>query len=102
MSIKVGNYTFDGPYADTSKIQDRSGIYAIHCYREKNYYLIDVGEANKVKERIDTHDRKACWKQNCSGSLIFSVLYTPNLAQPGRMSIEQIIRTLYKPPCGHK
>jgi hypothetical protein len=102
MSITVGNYTFEGPYTDTSKIQDRFGIYAIHCYREQNYCLIDVGESVKVKERIDEHERKACWKHNCSGILTFSVLYTPNLPQSGRMSIEKIIRTLYKPPCGQR
>jgi len=102
MSITVGDYSFEGPSTDTSNLQDRSGVYAIHCNRDQKYYLIDVGESAKVKERIDNHDRKDCWKRNCSGSLMFSVLYTPNLQQPGRLAIEQAIRNQFNPPCGQR
>jgi len=102
MSITVGNYTFEGPYTDTSRLQDRSGVYAIHCYRDNAYYLIDVGESTQVKSRVDDHDRKDCWQRNCSGTLTVSVYYTPNLQSSGRIAVEQEIRRKYNPPCGER
>ena len=100
MSINVGRYTFEGPYTITDKLEDRSGVYAIHCYKDNKYYLIDVGESASVKTRVENHDRKNCWERNCSGTLAVSVYYTPNLQQVGRIQIEQEIRTQYDPPCG--
>jgi hypothetical protein len=102
MSITVGRHTFEGPYTDTGKLEDRSGVYAIHCYRDLSYYLVDVGESAKVRERVDNHERRDCWQLNCSGVLTFSVLYTPSLQQPGRMAIEQAIRGQFNPPCGQR
>ena len=100
MSITVGKYTFEGPYTLTGKLEDRSGIYAIHCYKDNKYHLIDVGESATVKARVENHDRKTCWSRNCSGTLTVSAFYTPNLQQAGRMLIEQEIRRQYDPPCG--
>jgi hypothetical protein len=53
-----------------------------------------------VKSRVDTHDRKDCWKRNCNSTLTVAVHYTPNLHQAGRMAIEQELRKQYDPPCG--
>jgi len=100
MSITVGRYQFEGPYTNTASLEDRSGVYAVHCYRDERYYLVDVGESGEVKNRVDTHDRKDCWKEKCSGTLTVSVLYTPNLQQAGRREIEQEIRSQFNPPCG--
>jgi len=100
MSITVGGYTFEGPYTLAGKLEDRSGIYAIHCYRDNKYYLIDVGESATVRSRVETHERKSCWQRNCSGALTVSVYYTPHLQQAGRMQIEQEIRNQYNPSCG--
>ncbi|NOZ27999.1 MAG: hypothetical protein GXP39_08105 [Chloroflexi bacterium] len=102
MGIKIGDYTFEGPYTDTSKLQDHSGVYAIICYQDQRYHLVDVGESANVKERVENHDRKECWSRNCPGTLMFSVLYTPNLQQPGRKKIEQDVRNKFNPPCGEK
>jgi len=99
-TIKIGDYAFDGPYTSTDQIEDRSGVYAVLCKKGDKYVLIDVGESAKVKSRIDTHDRKDCWKKNCQGTLTYAVYYTPNLQQEGRMEIEQKIRGRLKPPCG--
>ncbi len=100
MSIRVVNYTFEGPYTSTNNLQDRAGVYAIHCYREGKYYLIDVGESATVRSRVENHDRKKCWQRNCQDTLTVSVLYTPNLHQSGRKVIEQEIRNKHTPPCG--
>jgi hypothetical protein len=100
MSIKIGKYTFEGPYTSTANLEDRSGVYAILCQKEGNNYVVDVGESATVKSRIDSHDRGDCWTRNCNGTLAVAVYYTPNLHQPGRMAIEQELREQYDPACG--
>jgi len=100
MSIRVGNYTFEGPYISTDKLEDRSGVYVIHCKQDDKYYKIDVGESATVKSRVETHDRKDCWNRNCKDTLTFSVYYTPHLQESGRKEIEREIRDQYKIPCG--
>ena len=102
MSIQIGNYTFEGPYFSTNFLENRSGIYAIHDFYNGKYYPIDVGESAQVKTRVKTHDRRDCWIQNSNGTLAYSVYYTPNLQQSGRMRIEQEIRNTYDYPCGQR
>jgi len=100
MSITVGRYSFEGPFTDTNSLEDRSGVYAIHCKQGEQYSLIDVGESATVKSRVENHDRADCWRRNCSGTLTVSALYTPNAQQAGRRSIEKELRDQYDPPCG--
>lgn len=100
MAITIGNYSFEGPYNSTDRLENKSGVYAIHCFKDDKYYLIDVGESSEVKDRIDNHDRSECWKKNCTGQLTVSVYYTPRLQQAGRKEIEGELRDKYNPPCG--
>lgn len=102
MSITVGQYTLEGPYTNTDNLTDRSGVYAIHCHRDKAYYLIDVGESATLKTRVENHDRKDCWSRNCTGTLTVSVMYTPNTQQAGRKKIEKELRDQYNLPCGER
>lgn len=102
MTITVGNYTFEGPYNNTSQLKDNSGVYAVLCLKEDQYFLIDIGESATVKTRIESHDRAGCWKNNCAGTLFVSVQYTPNKQQAGRMLIEQELRNLLNPTCGER
>ena len=99
MSITISNYTFEGPYGDTTYLKDASGVYAILCRNNGEYHPIDVGESETVKSRVDNHDRKSCWTRNCSGTLSVAVLY----AHDGlRQIIEQILRKTYHLPCGER
>jgi hypothetical protein len=100
MSITVGPYTFDGPHKSTDSLVDGAGVYAIHCYRDQRYYLVDVGESATVRTRVEGHDRQDCWRRNCNGALTVSVLYTPNLPQASRREVEQVIREQFAPCCG--
>lgn len=102
MSITIGNYTFDGPFTSTDKLEDKSGVYAIICSSEGKNYVIDIGESAQVKTRIENHDRAECWKKNCNGTLKVAVYYTPNKQQTGRKEIEQELRDKYDPPCGDR
>ncbi len=103
MSITIAGYSFDGPYASTDKLEDKSGVYAILDYKDNKYYLIDVGESSEVKSRVENHDRKSCWNKNITGQFRVAVHYTPNKQQAGRKEIEQAIRDSYDGiPCGER
>lgn len=102
MSITIGNYSFDGPYSSIDRLKDKSGVYAILCHKQQKYHLVDVGEAAKVRSRVENHDRKNCWQSNCKSTLCVAVYYTPHSPQPGRRAIEQEIRNQYNPPCGER
>jgi len=102
MSINIGKYVFEGPYTTTDQLDDRSGVYAILCHGGQKYSIVDVGESSTLKSRVEGHDRKICWKRNCSSTLEVAVLYTPNAQQHGRMLIEQELRDQYNPPCGKR
>jgi len=102
MAILIEQRMFEGPYGNTGLLEDRSGVYAILCFRDGKCRVVDVGESAHVKSRVENHDRKACWQRNCSGTLMVAVLYTPHLQSSGRVSIEQEIRAQYNPPCGQR
>jgi len=102
MSIKIGKYTFDGPYSSTDSLEDKSGVYAIICKKNNENYLLDIGESAEVKSRVENHDRSDCWERNCNGTINYSVYYTPNKQQAGRMEIEQELRKQYNPVCGKR
>ena len=100
MTINLGEYTFNGPFTDPSKLSPKSGLYAIHCKRNDKYYRVDVGESNNVKDRVENHDRKDCWNKECKDVLTYSELLTPRKRQAGRKKIEKEIRDLGHTPCG--
>ena len=100
MTLKVADYSFEGPYASADDLEDRSGVYVVVDSTAGEYRLIDCGESATVKTRIATHDRADCWERNRSGTLMFAVRYTPNLQQAGRREIESEIRDAYDFPCG--
>jgi len=99
MAIKLGKYSFVGPYTSIDKLKDKSGVYAIICNVESEFFLLDVGESFKLRTRIENHDKKDCWLKNCKGQLTIFVHYTPFLKQQGRMLIEQELRELHNPTC---
>jgi len=103
MSITIARYSFAGPFSTKAELEDRSGVYAVLCRKDGSYSVLDVGEAAAVRTRVQSHDREDCWKRNCSGTIMYAALYTPNLQQPGRMEIEQKIRqALPDIPCGKR
>jgi len=99
MAIKLGKYSFTGPFESIDKLKDRSGIYAIVCKVGTEYFLIDIGESSKLRTRIENHDKKDYWMKNCNGKLIFYVRYTAFLKQQGRTLIEQELTELFGVDC---
>lgn len=100
MSLKLGDYTFEGPYKTAATLKDKSGVYAILCLTGVKFSVIDIGESSMVKTRIHCHFRDSVWNKQCNGALMVAVRYTPNIQQAGRQLIQEELRLLLKPVCG--
>ena len=94
MSIKIGNYTFEGPFSSTSSLEDRSGVYAI---LDDDNRKIDIGESHEVRTRVENHERKSCWEENNYSK--YAAYYT---SEANRKRIESELRDQYNPPCGER
>lgn len=95
--IKVLQYNFEGPFSSTGELKNSSGVYVI--LGGENRIVVDVGESEDVKTRVENHDRKRCWNRQGYPSLSVAVYYTDTLL---RMVIEREIRDNYNPPCGER
>lgn len=103
MSLTVGRYQFQGPYASEAQLENRSGVYVIVSADSGHYQPVDCGESATVKTRVANHDRAYCWRTHTQGgTLMAAVLYTPHLQSAGRVAIEQEIRNQYSFPCGQR
>ncbi len=100
MSIEIGIYSFEGYYSSPIYIEEKPGLYAIFCRTYEKDLLIDIGESENVKLRIQDNESANCWRRNCPSALGYTVLYTPKLDKKGRMKIEEEIRDEYNPVCG--
>jgi hypothetical protein len=102
MSIEIGNYSFEGYYSSPSHFEEVAGIYAIFCRNYEKDVLIDIGESENVRLKVENNERSNCWRRTCASALGYAVLYTPNLDEKGRMKIEEEIRDQYNPVCGRE
>ena len=102
MTVTIGGYGFNGPHDSPSKLSKSGGVYLILYLKEAKYYSCDVGESGNIRERVENHDRKECWKTKCNGTLAYYELLTPGKSQDERMEIEKKVRDSYKFPCGEK
>jgi hypothetical protein len=97
MPIKLGKYSFTGPFESIDKIRNRSGVFAIVCKVDAEYFLFDVGESLKLRTRIENQYKKECWIKTSNLQLTIYTHYTLFLTQKGRLRIEQEIRELFHP-----
>lgn len=100
MTIQIGKHNFDGPHLQTTGIHAKSGVYVILGKSGgTTWSVVDVGESQSVRERVDNHDRAQCWKRRGHHELAAAVLYVP---EQQRMQIESELRVQYDPPCGER
>jgi hypothetical protein len=99
MSIEIGNYSFEGYHSSPTYLEDEPGLYAILCRTYEKDVLLDIGESENVKSRVQDNERSSCWIRNCPSALGYAFLYTPDLDEKGRMQIVDEIKDQYNPVC---
>jgi len=102
MAIEIGNYSFEGYFSSPAYIEEAPGLYAIFCRHYEKDLLVDTGESDNVRLRVENNEKSNCWRRNCPSALGYAVLYTPDLDEEERKRIEEEIRDQYNPVCGRK
>lgn len=93
-------YHFDGAYTNPNNLQSAAGVYVIWCKTNDSWTILDVGESDDVKDRINNHDRADCWQDNCPGTIYYSATYISNPQE--RSNLEQRIRNEEDVACGER
>jgi len=103
--IKIGKYEFDGPWLlEEADLLDRACVYVILCKSGEGYTIVYIGETGQVGTRLSTHNRRDCWRRNCSTSLYVAVYWTPSnqYSSEERREIERELIEKYDPPCNRQ
>jgi len=100
MGFDRWDYHFDGGYLSPDELDSKSGVYVIWCKTDGDWFILDVGESDDVKGRINNHDRSDCWHQNCQGTIYYTATY---ISDPNeRANLEQTIRNSENVSCGER
>ena len=83
---------------------DIAAIYIILCVNDDgSYKVIDIGQSGKLGERINTHDRKNCWKRKCPHGNIWVCVYkmpSKIYTKQDRLDLEKKWRAKHHNLCG--
>ena len=106
-NVTIGGYPFVCVPLASAEFKNIAAIYVILCVTQGGKWsVLDVGETGELGDRIDSHDRKVCWENNCPGQNIWVCVYhmPSNENTPAdRREIERHIRDTYGPlPCGKR
>lgn len=95
-TVNINGYIFEA-YSLNVGFNDVPGIYVIYTSQK----WLDVGETDKLGQRIPSHERRNCWISN-AGGLPISLAFLYVESQNQRFNIEASLRGLLSPTCGDK
>jgi hypothetical protein len=102
MSIKVGDYLFEGSYMAPGDLRNKPGLFLVTEYLKGQHRILDLDESEAVRKSVEIHSRRDCWLQKSEKyELRVSVLYTPDLTAAQRVALEKKLRARLAPPCGN-
>lgn len=103
-NVKIYDLQFMCVKLSEADFSDFAAIYVILCIdKEGTSKVIDVGQSGELGSRIDSHDRKECWKKYLPDCNIWVCIYrmpSSKYSKEQRVSLEGNIRDYYKPVCG--
>ena len=90
MTILIGALEFIGPLQDLSSLCDQPGIYAVLCESNGEFELVEMSDADRVREQLICHPEREFW--NSEGlKLSFAVHYTLDLTEQERYEIKEAL-----------
>ena len=106
MSIKCGNYSFDGPYQITAwNPPFRAGVYAIMIKGDKpnTHKIIYFGESENLSVRgfVKQHHKYSSFISHAGAesNLYIGVYFMPTSTPSQRRTIESELVTQFSPDC---
>lgn len=106
-NVTIGGYPFVCVSLANADFKDVAVIYVILCVdKDGSWKVLAVGQTGELGDRIDSHDRKTCWQNNCSNKNIWVCVYrmpSDKYTKQDRLKVEKHIRDTYGPlPCGKR
>lgn len=99
--ITIGRYRFEGPVYRKSDLKDAPGVYSVLDDKgAQGFTVLDVGESEQIRTRVENHDREPCWIRNYQGRICFAALYMPGSSKSQRQAVEEELRRQFSPSCG--
>lgn len=109
--MDVSGYDFSGSFEAPNQVsQNALGIYLVVCMDiNQPHCILDIGTAEgrngntvtstgNLRNRLKTHGRSDCWKDNAHGEIAFYTMHISNAEE--RNAIEDELRWKFDPPCG--
>ena len=98
MRLWQGEMGFNGPLR-IDNLEYRPGVYVVCNSRSE---VIDIGQSDQVRARVDRHDREECWIPYTQWAVLHFYVYYDVLDELQRRNIEGRLRWIYQPPCGKR
>jgi len=93
--MNILGFNFEGPHPIDGAFNDVPGIYLILT---STRIVVDVGQTDKLGQRISSHERKSSWPQY--GGTLLWFHHEPSLQS--RLAKETQLRDTYNPVCGDR
>lgn len=93
MAFKRWNRRFEGPFFVPDFLKHEAGVYVIWCKNKDTLTVLDVGEAEDIREHVGTHKHIEYWHPYCKGKVYYSATYTEGGQREERLKIERMIRS---------
>ena len=101
MGISIRGYDFEGPFNTPDSLHHCAGVFVVLCKHERGWRILDVDEAESIRQSVARHYRAGCWAKNCPTGPFFAVHYPRDLTRIGREVVARSIRRKYpRMPCG--
>ncbi len=65
MSIMIGELEFEGPYLNIDNLSDTPGIFAVINTMDKSYELVEMNDADQIREHLLAHPHLNTWQKIC-------------------------------------
>lgn len=104
--VTIEGKTFQCVKLSDADFKDIAAIYVIICVdKDGSWTVLDVGQSGELGERMDSHDRKQCWLNNCPNKNVWVCIYpmpSKDHSKQDRLDLEGKLRDALKPTCGKK
>ncbi len=96
MSLMLGRFEFDGPYATADRLPTSAGVFAILCFEEDGAYRIDIDHCDDLRNTVSL--RKEFGPNQAKSTL--SVAIMRHSARPDeRQSVVNELKAEYNQDC---
>lgn len=101
MGIVIGPIEFEGPYSHANQMRNEAGLYAILSENKGEFELVELDEANCVKDCLDDEEytsNKRFWQEMSGSNLLAAVHYTPELSEDQRRHMKMRLLEEFEAP----